>query len=307
MDYLFKLNNGLFIPSIGTGPGAPSPTTRWMWADNIPIFGRLINFLVLRINSRISQSKWVESVSESLKIGYRLIDYSSAYGYEQLLQKAIKKSGLKREELFIISRASNMDQYNNRIRDSFMESLKNIGIDYLDLYMFHWPVTDCYINTYKEIEKLYKDGLVKSIGVCNCHQHHLETIMQECEIIPMVNEIEVHPLFTQKPLIDFCKKHDIHVIAYTPLARNDDRLRKNPILQRIANKYNKNIYQIIIRWDIQNGITPIPRSKNSYRNRTNFDVYDFELTDDEIKAIDSININSRLRFDPDNLDFHSIG
>ena len=240
-------------------------------------------------------------------MGYRMIDYSSAYGNEQLLKKAIKKSGVKREDLYIISRASNNDQYNHRVRESFMKSLHKIGVDYLDLYMFHWPVTDHYVDTYKEIEKLYKDGLVKSIGVCNCHQHHLEAIMKECEIVPMVNEFEVHPLFTQKPLISFCKEHGIHVIAYTPLARNDDRLRKNLILRGIAQKHHKTIYQVILRWDVQNGLTPIPRSSKIERNRQNLDIFDFELSNEEMKAIDSININSRLRFDPDNLDFHSVG
>ena len=295
------------MPAIGTGPGMPKAGSRWKWADNIPFGGRYINAVVRRINARINQHKWVNSLAASLRMGYRLIDYSSAYGNEQLLKKAIQKSGIKREDLLIISRAANKDQYNNCVRESFMSSLKKIGVDYLDLYMFHWPVTDHYIDTYKEIEKLYKEGLVKSIGVCNCHQHHLAAIMKECEIVPMVNEFEVHPLFTQKPLIEFCKEHGIHVIAYTPLARNDDRLRKNLILRDIAQKHNKTIYQVILRWDIQNGLTPIPRSSNVERNRQNIDIFDFEISDEEMKAIDSININSRLRFDPDNLDFHSVG
>ena len=303
----FSFVNKVKIPVIGTGPGMPKTGTRWKCIDKIPFLGRYVNAVICRINGRINQRKWVDRLAESLKMGYRLIDYSSAYGNEQLLKKAIKKSGLHREELFIVSRASNKDQYNQCVRESFMASLKKIGVDYLDLYMFHWPVTDHYIDTYKEIEKLYKEGLVKAIGVCNCHQHHLETIMKECEIVPMVNEFEVHPLFTQKPLIQFCKDHNIHVIAYTPLARNDDRMRSNLILRGIAKKYNKSIYQVILRWDIQNGLTPIPRSSNVERNRQNFDIFDFELTDEEIKAIDSININSRLRYDSDNLDFHSIG
>ena len=303
----FILYNNVTIPVIGTGPGIPRPGEGWNWTKHVPLFGRIINSIVYRVSQFLNHRKWVNNVAESLKMGYRLLDYSSAYGNEEFLQKAINKSGLKREDLFIISRASNNDQYNHRVRESFMESLRKIGVDYLDLYMFHWPVTDHYIETYKEIEKLYKEGLVKSIGVCNCHQHHLERIMQECEIVPMVNEFEVHPLFTQKPLIQFCKEHGIHVIAYTPLARNDDRLRSNLILRAIAKKYGKTIYQVILRWDIQNGLTPIPRSKNPERNRANFDIFDFELTEEEMTAIDSININSRLRYDPDNLDFHSIG
>lgn len=303
----FELYNGVLIPKIGTGPGMPQPGTILAWASKIPFLGRIINGIVSRIRGYYNQRKWVNCLASSLKNGYRLIDYSSAYGHEQLLQKAIRKSGLTREELFIISRASNKDQFNHKVRDSFMESLRKIGIDYLDLYMFHWPVTDHYIDTYKELEKLYKEGLVKAIGVCNCHQHHLERIMNECEIVPMVDEFEVHPLFTQEPLIHYCKSHGIHIIAYTPLARNDDRLRSNLILRSLAQKYNKTIYQVILRWDIQKGLTPIPRSSNVERNRQNLDIFDFELTEDEMKAIDSININSRLRYDPDNLDFHSVG
>ena len=302
----FKLYNSIEIPVIGTGPASPKPGEGWRWASHVPFLGRIINSLVSRVTRLNSHRKWVNNLSESLRMGYRLIDYSSAYGNEELLHKAIKKSGLKREELFIISRASNNDQYNHCVRESFMASLRKIGVDYLDLYMFHWPVTDHFIETYKEMEQLYKEGLVKSIGVCNCHQHHLEKILQECEIVPMVNEFEVHPLFTQKPLINFCKEHGIHVIAYTPLARDDDRLRKNRLLQNIAKKYKKSIYQVILRWDVQCGLTPIPRSKNPYRNRTNIDIFDFELSTDEMKAIDNININSRLRFDPDNCDFRNL-
>ena len=131
--------------------------------------------------------------------------------------------------------------------------------------------------------------------------------MDNCEVVPAVNEFEVHPLFTQKPLIGFCEENGIRVIAYTPLGRNDDRLQKNLILQGLSIKYNKNMAQIILRWDIQQGIIPIPRSNNPKRQASNLDVFDFELTEEEMKSIDSININSRLRFDPDNLDFHSVG
>lgn len=305
----FKLSNGYTIPVIGTGPGYPAHPQRWQWADRIPIpyFGKIINGIKWRLEYYFTKRKWVNHVAASLRMGYRLIDYSAAYGDQKIIRKAISKSGVKREDLFIISRASNLDQYNHKVRESFENTLKEIGVDYLDLFMFHWPVTGYFIETYKEIEKLYKEGKVRAIGVCNCHQHHLEEIMKECEIVPMVNEFEVHPLFTQKPLIDFCKQNNIHVIAYTPLARNDDRLRSNLILRGIAMKYNKTIQQVMLRWDIQNGLTPIPRSSNLRRLKSNFEVFDFELTTEELIAIDSININSRLRYDSDNLDFHSIG
>lgn len=182
-----------------------------------------------------------------------------------------------------------------------------MGLDYIDMFMFHWPVTGHFVDTYKEMEKLYKEGYVKVLGVANCHQHHLQDIMDNCEIIPAVDQFEIHPLFTQKPLIEFCHQYGIAVQAYTPLARNDDRLTKNLILQGLAKKYHKTIQQIILRWDIQLQQIPIPRSLNPGRQKQNIDIYDFSLTDEEIKAIDSININSRLRFDPDNLDFHSVG
>ena len=136
-----------------------------------------------------------------------------------------------------------------------------------------------------------------------CHQHHIEAILRECEIKPVVNEFEVHPLFTQKPLVKYCEDKGIRVIAYTPLAINDYRLRNSKILRGIANKYNKNIYQIVLRWHIQNGIIPIPYSFNPKHNKSNLDVFDFELTDDEMKVIDGFNYNSRLRYDPDNCDF----
>lgn len=301
------LNNGVKIPCIGNGPGSVAPPYQIKWMDKIPLIGTFINRVIRSLSYRHKKRQKINSISRCLKLGYLFIDYSSAYGSEDMIGKALKKSGLKREDVFLISRASNNDQYNGTVRESFLKSLKAYGLDYFDLYMFHWPVTGHFVDTYKEMEKLYKEGLCRSIGVCNCHQHHLEEILNKCEVVPAVNEFEVHPLFSQKPLIDFCKQKGIAVIAYTPLARNDDRLRKNLILKGLSQKYNKDIAQIILRWDIQQGIIPIPRSANPKRQASNIDIFDFELTEDEMKAIDSININSRLRFDPDNLDFHSVG
>lgn len=307
IEYI-TLNNGVKIPCIGNGPGGFSyPSSQIGWLNHIPMIGSFTNKVIRKLSYLHNKRKKINSIAHCLKLGYLFIDYSSAYGNEDMIRKALKKSGLKREDVFLISRAANKDQFNGQVRESFMKSLKAFGVDYFDLYMFHWPVTGHFIDTYKEMEKLYKEGLCRSIGVCNCHQHHLQEILDKCTVVPAVNEFEVHPLFTQKPLIEFCKQRDIQVIAYTPLARNDDRLRKNLILQGLGKKYNKTIAQIILRWDIQQGIIPIPRSSNYQRQASNIDIFDFELTNDEMKAIDSININSRLRFDPDNLDFHSVG
>ena len=306
-DSKYCLNNGIEIPCIGIGPGALPPALEINCIKNIPLIGVFVFKVIRKLSHLYNKQKKINSIANCLRLGYLFIDYSSAYGDEDMIRKALKKSGRKREEVFLISRASNIDQYEGKVRESFMKSLKAFGLDYFDLYMFHWPVTCHYVDTYKEMEKLYKEGLCRSIGVCNCHQHHLQEIIDNCEVMPAVNEFEVHPLFTQKPLIEFCKSKGINVIAYTPLARNDDRLQKNLILRNIAKKYNKNWCQIALRWEVQQGIIPIPRSNNPQRQASNIDIFDFELTDEEMQAIDSININSRLRFDPDNLDFHSVG
>lgn len=300
------LNNGMEIPCIGIGPSTVK-------ANYTPLFGRsnwlgkLENKIGHKIKYALAKRNYINRVSHSLDIGYRLLDYSYAYGTGEEIMAAIRKSKLKREEIFITSRVPNSQQFNGTVRDNFFRSMEQIGLEYIDLFMFHWPVTDCFIKTYKEMEKLYREGYIKVIGVANCHQHHLQALLDNCEIVPAINQIEVHPLFTQKPLIEYCKRNGIVVEAYTPLARNDDRLQKNVILKELSKKYGKTIQQIILRWHIELGIIPIPRSLNPQRQYQNIDIFDFSLTEEEIKAIDSININSRLRFDPDNLDFHSVG
>lgn len=300
------LNNGVTIPTIGIGPGSigfvnKPITPNHTWRKRVE--KKLIN----KIKYEIAKHKYINSVTHALTIGYRLLDYSFAYGSGKEIMKSIEKSGLKREDIFITSRVSNKQQFEGTVREEFFRGMERMGLEYVDMFMFHWPVTDHFVDTYKEMEKLYKEGYVKVLGVANCHQHHLQAILDHCEITPAIDQFEVHPLFTQKALIEFCRSKGIAVQAYTPLARNDDRLTKNLILQGLAKKYGKTIQQIILRWDIQLGLIPIPRSLNAKRQFQNIDIFDFELTDEEIKAVDSININSRLRFDPDNLDFHSIG
>jgi diketogulonate reductase-like aldo/keto reductase len=153
------------------------------------------------------------------------------------------------------------------------------------------------------MEKLQKEGYIRSLGVANCHKHHLEDIINNCEIKPVVDQFEVHPLFTQKELISYCQTQEIQVVAYSPLAQNNDRLRSNRLLKECAKRYGKSMQQIILRWHIQNGVIPIPRSTNYDRMNGNIEVFDFKLTPDEMKNIDAININSRLRYDPDNCDY----
>jgi diketogulonate reductase-like aldo/keto reductase len=220
-----------------------------------------------------------------------------------LLGEAIRKSGVPREEIFITTRVSNKAQMNHKVREQFMSFIKNLGVDYVDLLQFHWPVTGLYLDTWREMEKLKDEGLVKHLGVANCHQHHLEEIFKICKHRPEVGQFEIHPLFTQKQLIQYYKDNGIVVEAYTPIARYDDRLVRLPLLKRLEKKYNKTFVQIILRWHIQNGVIPLVRSMSNKHQMENFSIFDFELSSEDMAAIDSININSRLRYDPDNCDF----
>ena len=247
--------------------------------------------------------QYVAAIENALHLGYRLIDYSAAYGDGQLLMEAIQKSGVRREELFITTRVSNRAQREGRVREELTSFLKTMKLDDVDLLQFHWPVTDLYLDTWREMEKLHEEGLVKHLGVANCHEHHLEELFKMCKYRPEVGQFEIHPLFTQKPLIEYYREQGIVVEAYTPLARYDDRLVRLPLLKRLEKKYDKTFVQIILRWHVQNGVVPLVRSMSRKHQQENIDIFDFELSDEDMKAIDGININSRLRYDPDNCDF----
>ena len=290
------------IPRIGFGPGGAgySPKMRKPHKG----IARYYYGIVRRINDRIVCHNYVNAVAHALNLGYKLLDYSSAYGDGRLIQKAILKSGVNREDLFITTRVSNKAQREGKVREEFMTFLKNMNLQYVDLLQFHWPVTNLYLDTWREMEKLKDEGLVKHLGVANCHQHHLEEIFKICKYEPEVGQFEIHPLFTQKPLIEYYKQHGIVVEAYTPIARYDDRLVKLPLLKRMEKKYNKSFVQIILRWHIQNGVIPLVRSMSKVHQIENFSIFDFELEQEDMAAIDAININSRLRYDPDNCDFN---
>lgn len=289
------------IPQIGFGPGIAGYSAKLQKKHSG--LSRFIIALLRRANYRLECNKYISAVTNALQIGFRLIDYSSAYGDGRLLQKAIQKSGVKREELFITTRVSNRAQREGSVREEFMTFLKNMQLDYVDLLQFHWPVTGLYLDTWREMEKLKDEGLVKHLGVANCHQHHLEEIFKICKHRPEVGQFEIHPLFTQKQLIEYYKQQGIVVEAYTPIARYDDRLVRLPLLKRLEKKYNKTFVQIILRWHVQNGVIPLVRSMSKEHQLENFSIFDFELEPEDMSAIDAININSRLRYDPDNCDF----
>lgn len=292
------LRNGA-IPQIGFGPGGAGYTPKIVKTNSKLLHNRIVN----KIRSIRVNNQYVDAIANALQLGYRLIDYSSAYGDGRLLQKAIQKSGVDRKDLFITTRVSNRAQRERKVREEFLNFLKNMKLEYVDLLQFHWPVTGLYLDTWREMEKLYEDGYVKHLGVANCHKHHLEEIFKICKYRPVVGQFEIHPLFTQKPLIQYYKKQGIVVEAYTPIARYDDRLVRLPLLKRLEKKYNKTFVQIILRWHVQNGVIPLVRSMSKVHQLENFEIFDFELLPEDMAFIDAININSRLRYDPDNCDF----
>ena len=306
-----KLNDILLdgvIPQIGFGPGGMgySPTYKGREKEKSKFSSILLKFqnrYDKYIGVPLQKKSYVISIENALRLGYRIIDYSAAYGDGTMLGEAIAKSSVPRQEIFVTTRVSNWAQREGKVREEFMKFLKNTNLEYVDLLQFHWPVTDLYLDTWREMEKLYEEGYVKHLGVANCHQHHLEEIFKICRHRPEIGQFEIHPLFTQKSLIQYYKDQGIVVEAYTPIARYDDRLVRLPLLRRLENKYRKTFVQIILRWHIQNGCIPLVRSLTPEHQKENFDIFDFELSEEDMKSIDSININSRLRYDPDNCDF----
>lgn len=243
----------------------------------------------------------VNAVKTAIEYGYRSIDTAAIYGNEAGVGQGIRAANIVREELFITSKVWNSEQGYEATIAAYEESLTKLGLDYLDLYLIHWPVAGKYKETWRALETLYKEGRVKAIGVSNFQIQHLEELMKDAEIKPMVNQVEYHPRLTQKELQAFCQQHGIQLGAWSPLMQG--QLLDNPELQNLASKRGKSVAQIILRWDLQNGIVTIPKSTKEHRIAENATVFDFELTAEEMKSIDSLNQNHRVGPDPDNFDF----
>nr|WP_325063594.1 aldo/keto reductase [Risungbinella massiliensis] len=263
-----KLNNGVEMPWLGLG----------VW--------------------KMDSGQEVEaSVRDAIEAGYRHIDTAAIYKNEEGVGRAIKDAGIGREELFVTTKVWNDDfGYETTLR-AFEESRKKLGLDYLDLYLVHWPVTGKYLETYRALEKLYQDGYVRSIGVSNFHIHHLEDLKQHFETTPVVNQVEYHPRLTQKPLHTYCREHGIQLEAWSPLMQG--KILDEPTISAIAEKYGKNPAQIVLRWDLQNEVVTIPKSSRKERIISNADLFDFELTAEEVAQIDALNQDQRVGRDPD--------
>lgn len=247
----------------------------------------------------------VQAVKNAIKHGYRSVDTAAIYGNETGVGKGIlegiKEAGISRDCLFITSKVWNDDLGYDSTLKAFETSLDKLGLEYLDLYLIHWPVEGKYKEAWRALETLYKAGKVKAIGVSNFQIHHLEDLLKDAEIKPMVNQVELHPRLTQKELLSYCLENDIQLEAWSPLMQG--QLLDLPELKVIAEKYNKSIAQIILRWDLQNGIVVIPKSTKEHRIIENANVFDFTLSNEDMKAIDALNQNHRVGPDPDNFDF----
>lgn len=247
----------------------------------------------------------VESVKAAIKNGYRSIDTAAIYGNEsgvgQGIREAMAEYNVTREELFVTSKVWNADLGYESTLAAYETTLNKLGLDFLDLYLIHWPVEGKFQEAWRALETLYKDGRVKAIGVSNFQIHHLETLMKDAAVKPMINQVELHPQLTQKELIDYCKKQGIQIEAWSPLMQG--QLLDHPVLKEIAETHNKSIAQVILRWDLQHGIVTIPKSTKEHRIIENSNVFNFELSESELSRIDALNQNLRVGPDPDNFDF----
>ena len=268
----FELHNGVQMPYLGLGV---------YQADN--------------------DKEVINAIDYALEAGYRHIDTASIYGNEEGVGKAIQNTSVPREDIFVVSKVWNSDQGYDATLKAFDQSLERLQLDYLDLYLMHWPVQGKYIATWKAFERLYKEKKVRAIGVSNFMQHHLQDILDEAEVIPMVNQMEFHPYLVQQNLLDFCAQHHIQYESWSPLMRG--KVLDIQELQILQEKYNCSAVQIVLRWNLQKGVVTIPKSVHKERIVANAKLFDFELTKEEVTLIDQLDRNHRIGPDPNNFSF----
>ncbi|KZR59007.1 aldo/keto reductase [Pseudobacillus badius] len=264
------LNNGLAMPQVGLG--------------------------VYKMTDEIEANFAIQS---ALRMGYRLIDTASLYENEQIVGDAVKESSLRRDEVFLTTKVWNSDQGYDQTLKAFETSLNKLQTSYLDLYLIHWPgrEKEKYRETWRAFERLYSEGAVKAIGVCNFQVHHLEDLLAVCNEAPAVNQIENHPYLTQEEVRAYCRKKNMIAEAWSPIARN--KLASEPTLNHIAKKHGKSVSQVILRWHLQNGTVVIPKSVHPERIKENSELFDFQLSLEDMKNINALNKGERFGPDPD--------
>jgi 2,5-diketo-D-gluconate reductase A len=269
---LLKLNDGIYAPQLGFG--------------------------VYQIES----AKANEAVSTALKTGYRSIDTAAFYKNEQGVGEAVRNSGIARSDIFVTTKLWNGDQGFDAALKAFDASMGKLKLDYVDLYLIHWPcpAKDLYVDTFKAFIRLRDEGRIKSIGVSNFQPKHLNRLIDETGVVPAVNQIELHPDFAQVDVAGFNHSKGIVTESWSPLGQGGDLL-KNKLIKDVADAHGKTAAQVIIRWHLQLGHMVIPKSETPSRIKENFDVFDFELSDDELKKINGLDGGNRLGPDPDEL------
>lgn len=262
-----KLNNGVLMPQLGLG-----------------------------VYKTQEGEEVKNAVRWAIEAGYRHIDTAALYENEKGVGEAIRESGVPREEIFVTTKVWNTDQGYEQTLRAFETSRKKLGFDYVDLYLVHWPGRDKFIDTYRALEKLLAEGLVRAIGVSNFKEHHLDRLMAETSVVPAVNQVELHPRLRQKALHDYCRAKGIALEAWAPLMKGQ---LDHPVLLRLAEKYGKTPAQVVLRWHIQHGIIVIPKSVRKERIASNAAVFDFTLTAEEMAEIDAMDESFRFGKDPD--------
>lgn len=250
---------------------------------------------------QVSTDDIIGSVSKALEVGYRHIDTAAIYGNEEGVGQAIADSGIPREELFITTKLWNSEHDRDRVMPAAQESLKKLGLDYVDLYLIHWPTParNNYLDAWLGLEDVQQAGLSRSIGVSNFSDDHLRLIVARATVVPAVNQIELHPTFTQKDLVRVNDELGIKTEAWSPLGLGEDL--SNPTITELADQHGRTPAQVILRWHLQQGRIVFPKSVTPARIEENFQVFDFELSDSDLEAIDGVNRNNRIGGDPDKL------
>ncbi|MCD2186383.1 aldo/keto reductase [Actinomycetospora soli] len=252
---------------------------------------------------QIDRSQTAETVAKALEIGYRHIDTAQMYGNEAEVGEAIRSSGIGRDELFVTTKCNNSNHGRLDSQKALDESLEKLGLDHVDLYLIHWPLPgkDLYVDTWKGFEEAAKDGKARSIGVSNFQDHHLERLFAETETVPAVNQIELHPHLQQLAMRSFDERHGIATEAWSPIGQGQGVIDE-PTITGIAKKHDKTGAQVTLRWHVQLGNIVFPKSVTPSRIQENFDIFDFELSDEEMSSIAELERAERLGPDPDQFD-----